>query len=65
MKQQTKLFTQSFHHLLTFSMIKKAVKNKNKKAFLKFDIFTIHSFKSVGPNLTAIKSSFNTLLVFL
>ena len=31
MKQQTKLFTQSFHHLLTFSMIKTAVKNKNTK----------------------------------
>ena len=35
MKQQIKLFTQSFHHLLTFSMIKTTVKNKIKTQNLK------------------------------
>ena len=33
MKQQTKLFT--FHKLLTFSMIKTSVKNKNKNTTFK------------------------------
>ena len=53
MKQQTKLFTQSFHHLLIFSMIKTAVKNKNKNT----------KFKNIGKKLVT-KQKLKQILLF-